>query len=465
MTVGEGDIDLGARLSALEALVYWGSEQAFELAASGLKDAAPAVRRTSATVMAQIDAEACLIPLTYALGDEDKIVREAVATALGHIGPPAVDMVVAALGNSRMEDGALLALQRLPARSAAPAVSDFAARQVEKALHYHRLWLSCRAWQAQGVATPDAAGPSDQLAAEKWDLLADSLLAQARRRAVKAFNATAVLGNTMAIILAVEELDSQDADQRANALETLDAVGEPQIVRPLLPLWEVVDVQRSAAASAAWLMSALADDNAWIRACAASAAAGLTNSEVATRLEEMAQSDPDQLVRECALATGPEGEPSMESVRTLSTVERVLFLRRVRLFADLPPDDLRQIAAVAEEMTFDDGAVLARQGEPGDMLFIIISGEVVVTAAGESGNRVELSRRRPGDYVGEMAIISREKRMASLSAVGPVRALCISQKQFREILRLRPEVALAVMAGLSHRLREQLSTGPMVAGK
>lgn len=465
MVAGEGNVGLSGRLNALEALVYWGSEEAFELAATGLKDPAPAVRRTSAIIMAQIDAEACLIPLTYALGDEDKIVREAVAAALGRIGPPALDLVVAALGNSKMEDGALLALQRLPARGAAPTVREFAGRQVEKALYYHGLWLSCRAWQAQGLASPDSARGSDRLVAEKWDLLASSLRGRAHRHAVKALNAMAVLSNATAIALAIEDLDSKEPGQRANAIETLDAVGEAGIVRPLLPLWEEAEPQRPATPTTAWLMEALADDSGWVRACAASAAAGLANPGIAARLVEMAQSDPDQLVRECASAMRLDGGSTMETVKTLSAVERVLFLRRVQLFAGLPPDDLRQIASVAEEMTFEDGAVLARQGEPGDMLFIIVSGEIAVAAKGEADNRFDLGRRQPGEYVGEMSIISDEVRMASLTAVGPVRTLSISQNQFREILRLRPEVALAVMAGLSQRLRELIGTTPVVAGK
>ncbi len=155
----------------------------------------------------------------------------------------------------------------------------------------------------------------------------------------------------------------------------------------------------------------------------------------------------------------------MESVQTLSAVERVLFLRQVRLFADLPIDDLRQIASVAEEMTFDDGAILARQGEPGDILFIVVSGEITVTARGEGGRRIDLGRRQAGDYVGEMAIIGDEVRMATLTAAGSVRTLYISRKQFQEILRLRPEVALAVMAGLSQRLRELIGNAAMVAEK
>jgi HEAT repeat protein len=467
MTTGEAGIELSARISALKALVYWGSEQAFELAASGLQDPAPAVRRASANIMAQIDAEACVVPLTNALGDEDAVVREAVATALGNIGPPAVEMVVGALGNASMEDGALQALQRLPARSEAPTIGRFANRQVEKALHYHELWLNCLGWQILEMAAPAAAPESDWpregLAAEKWDLLADSLQSRARRHAIKALNAMAALGNTTAVLLAIEDLDNKDVGQRANAIETLEAVGEAKIVRPLLPLWEPDDVENAAKPLAEWLIQALADDSDWIRACAASAAGNLSDDRVTARLTEMAQSDPDPLVRECSLPTMPDGEVEMETVNTLSTVERVLFLRRVQLFGDLPADDLRQIASVAEEMTFNDGDALAMQGEAGDMLFIIISGEVAVTAASEGDGQIELGRRQPGDYVGEMSIISNEVRMATLTAMGPVRTLSISQKQFREILRLRPEVALAVMAGLSQRLREQVNPAPRVA--
>jgi hypothetical protein len=300
---------------------------------------------------------------------------------------------------------------------------------------------------------------------EKWRLLADSLRSQAQSQAIKALNAMAVLGNTTAIILAIEELNSRDAGQRAKALETLDALGEAKIVQPLLPLWEASGVQNPASTAVGWLMDALADDSAWIRACAAAAAVSAGITEVSARLAEMVQIDPDQSVRECALTGKLEGGTTVETLETLSTVERVLFLRRVQLFAELSPEDLRQIASVAEEMTFDDGVLLASEGEPGDMLFIIVSGEIMVTVAGGGGSQIELGRRQPGEYVGEMSIISDEVRMATLMAVGPVRALSISQKQFREILRLRPEVALAVMAGLSQRLREQLGTASIVAGK
>jgi len=96
----------------------------------------------------------------------------------------------------------------------------------------------------------------------------------------------------------------------------------------------------------------------------------------------------------------------METLATLSIIERILFLRRVRLFSDLPPNELKQVAAITNEQYYLDGEMIARQGEPGEEMYIIVSGEVRVTS-GEAGHAaVELARRGPGDYVGEMAIIS-----------------------------------------------------------
>jgi CRP-like cAMP-binding protein len=94
--------------------------------------------------------------------------------------------------------------------------------------------------------------------------------------------------------------------------------------------------------------------------------------------------------------------------------------------------------------------VIARQGDSGDEMYIIVSGEVCVI--NERGH--EMARRKPGDYVGEMAIISQQPRMATLVAAGEVRTLSISRKPFEEILRGRFEISLAVMRELCERLRQ-----------
>ena len=81
------------------------------------------------------------------------------------------------------------------------------------------------------------------------------------------------------------------------------------------------------------------------------------------------------------------------------------------------------------------------------------SGEVRV-AATNGQKETELARRKAGEYVGEMALISKEPRIATLTAVGNVRTLCLDQKSFESILRDRPDVSLAVIQILCKRLKE-----------
>lgn len=143
----------------------------------------------------------------------------------------------------------------------------------------------------------------------------------------------------------------------------------------------------------------------------------------------------------------------MENLSTLSLMERILFFKHVPLFTNLPPVDLKQVAAIAMEEMFNDGDEIAREGEMGDVMFIIVQGEVRVCSQ-RNGHEVEIARRGVGDCVGEMSIISREPRMASLVASGDVRTLCIDQKSFEGLLRERPDVSLAVIHELNKRLKE-----------
>ena len=143
----------------------------------------------------------------------------------------------------------------------------------------------------------------------------------------------------------------------------------------------------------------------------------------------------------------------MDSLSTLSLMDRILFLKRVPMFAALSPADLKQVAAIAAEEIFPDGEVIVEEGDPGDAMFVIVSGEVRVCRI-KGGQEVEVARRKTGEYVGEMSIINREPRNATLVASGDVRALCIDQKSFEGLMRERPEVSLYIIHVLSKRIKE-----------
>jgi len=140
---------------------------------------------------------------------------------------------------------------------------------------------------------------------------------------------------------------------------------------------------------------------------------------------------------------------------TVPLVDRVILLRKVPLFAPLPPQDLQPIAAVAEEQVASEGEILAERGESGDTMYVIVDGEVQVV--GPDGQ--ELAVRGVGDFIGEMAVISSRPRAASLIATSPLRVLEIQKPAFEAILRERPETALALMRVLCDRL---VATGASV---
>jgi hypothetical protein len=215
-------------------------------------------------------------------------------------------------------------------------------------------------------------------------------------------------------------LQSAGTTQNANVIEALDSIGAKwrAIIQPLMQLWEG---QTSSDMKIDWLRL-LVDDDEWIRDCTLFAAHKL-------------------------------GEMKMDNIATLSLMERILFFKRVPLFANLSPTDLKQVASIAEEELFSDGDTIAQEGETGDVMFIIVSGEVRVITS-KDDQEVELARRKSGQFVGEMALITKEPRIATLTAVGDVRALCIDQKSFEALLRDRPDVSMAVIQVLSQRLKE-----------
>lgn len=285
---------------------------------------------------------------------------------------------------------------------------------------------------------------------ERLDLLRDSLLAASRTDAVTAIRAIALLRDTGAISIALENLSGADAAQRANALEVIETIGDRELVRPLLTLWEP---ERSHDIEHDWRERALHHPDDWIRACA-EWAAEVTTAGARARAREGPPEDAE------AEANEGRGGDMTETLTTLPVMDRVLFLRRVPLFADLPPQDLMPIAAIASEHSFADADTIAEQDEPGDEMHIIVSGYVMVILREHGGHQQVLAVRSAGDVIGEMAVITSGPRMASLAAKGPVRLLSIGRRQFEAMLRERPETSLALMRVLCQRLADRDAAVP-----
>jgi HEAT repeat protein len=445
------------RVMALSAMGNWADPAAYDVAAAGANDANASVRCAAVRAVARISGRGSMELLIEALGDETAMVRESAAGVLAGMGAPALSAIMAALAQPRLEEGALIALRQLPRQPPTADLLSYARTKVSLGLQY-------AGWR-QAVAALDTTS-------EPLRLLSDSLWAAARTQALRAIEAVGLLDETGATRLVLQGLQSRDPGQQANALEMIDSWNRRDLVRPVLTLWETAapsgpgQAVAGAAGAAAVLSPVLHDADPWLRACAAYAAGQYPDAGLQGQLAQLIETDSDDFVRDTALAATAAGQgafspanaaggaTTMDTLATLSVMDRILFLRRVRLFSDLPPSELKQVAAITNEQYYLNGEVIARQGDPGDEMYIIISGEVRVTADAGSHSPVELARRGPGEYVGEMALISQEPRIASLVALGDVRVLHIEQAQFEAILRERPETSLAVMRVLCARLKE-----------
>ncbi len=99
-----------------------------------------------------------------------------------------------------------------------------------------------------------------------------------------------------------------------------------------------------------------------------------------------------------------------------------------------------------------DGEVIIRQGDAGDYMYEILDGQVEVLQERE-GEEVRLAVLDKGDFFGEMAIFEREKRSATVRALGEVRVLTVDKKILLRRISEDPSLALRILERMSHRIR------------
>jgi CRP-like cAMP-binding protein len=138
-------------------------------------------------------------------------------------------------------------------------------------------------------------------------------------------------------------------------------------------------------------------------------------------------------------------------------------LRAVRLFSGLSQRQLRQLARLVKERRFGPGIRVVEEGTmSGVCFFIVADGEATVSVDGE-----EVARIGPGDYFGELALVTEEARTASVTAVTPLRCLVIAFWSFRKFARDNPDVAwklLQHVAALLVAERERKARATLAIG-
>jgi CRP-like cAMP-binding protein len=126
---------------------------------------------------------------------------------------------------------------------------------------------------------------------------------------------------------------------------------------------------------------------------------------------------------------------------------KVEMIKRVPLFANCSKKNLQEIARISDEIDLPQGKVLTREGRSGHEFFVLIEGTAEVTRDSK-----RLRMLRPGDFFGEIALVSRVPRTATVTTTSPVRALVLSVQNFRSLVDRNPTVALQVLEAVAQRL-------------
>jgi CRP-like cAMP-binding protein len=126
---------------------------------------------------------------------------------------------------------------------------------------------------------------------------------------------------------------------------------------------------------------------------------------------------------------------------------KIELLKRVPLFHGCSKRELGEIASVADELHLPKARNLTREGTAGWEFIVLVEGEADVVRKGRVVNELG-----PGDFVGEIALVSGKPRTATVRTRGPARVLVVTASGFRLLMRDVPSIQEKVLAALAARL-------------
>lgn len=139
----------------------------------------------------------------------------------------------------------------------------------------------------------------------------------------------------------------------------------------------------------------------------------------------------------------------MTKQKPLTTIEKVIFLKSMDIFAHATVEQLGAIAALTGEVDFEADQLIYREGEPADAIYLILKGSVAIKRDGRTLR--EVGERQA---VGTVAALDLCPALHDVTAVGPVHALELKCGDFHDLLALDYELVKAVLRSLCRMIRE-----------
>ena len=229
---------------------------------------------------------------------------------------------------------------------------------------------------------------------------------------------------------------SKQTRLKSSAIELLDTILEKDISRMLLPFLDDIPPEEKlrltkgkigikVKGGAGWLEVIMEGEDEWLK-----------NVAVWYEKDKVKQRFPDKFA----------GREEM-----IPILEKIYFLKGVPLFSNLSGEELRPVAEMFREVSFERGTTIFVKNDPGDSFYLILRGKVEVEGGGK-----EIAILKGGDFFGEMALLEYAPRTATIRTLDECDLLKLDRKDFSELLEEYPELAKGMLRVLSQRLRSTL---------
>ncbi|MBI5240983.1 MAG: cyclic nucleotide-binding domain-containing protein [Elusimicrobia bacterium] len=154
------------------------------------------------------------------------------------------------------------------------------------------------------------------------------------------------------------------------------------------------------------------------------------------------------------MESAPTPSASILSVRPVEPAE-VAWLEKgmlhVGFFSNLGRAQLAKVLPYMLLVRYAAGSVICTEGEPGDAMYLIFKGAVLIT---KKGWKEPVARLKDGDFFGEMALLLGEPRSATVTAVGELEAFCLASVDFKRVAERSPDMTASLRQLAEERRRK-----------
>lgn len=292
-------------------------------------------------------------------------------------------------------------------------------------------------------------------------LLTSALQTLLRQSSERILYLQAFMHDSFAILRAREALLATNNEVRSVGLELLDTTFDKAAKATLLPIYEdlppgerlrkmQVSFPQQTLGRETRLLEVLAHlQTPWLNVCALYAV-GKLNVQAARPFLPAALDSPDLLIQETAQWAIDRLDRVIyrEDKIMLATIEKVVILKTVGIFAETPDEVLADVASLLEEVYYSSGEVIFKKGDLGNSMYLIVSGRVRV----HDGNYT-LNTLTDRQVFGEMALLDPAPRLATVTALDETHVFRLGQDAFYELVDNRGEVARGIIRVLTGYLR------------